>query len=171
MAKLNDVYILAGSNHEPEKNLQLGVKILGEYFNIVTVSPVYETLAVGGSADDPHYLNAAIFIETFVILEFLQRRLRQIEATCGRVRFDADGNKSKIVTLDLDILLFNHEVSQSIVAPLPHPDILNHAHAIIPLADIAPDFIHPVTKKKMKEIATHFQNKPGLKRRDDILPL
>lgn len=171
MAKLNHVYILAGSNHEAEKNLIAGVKSLGDYYNIVAVSPVYEKLAVGGSDDEPHYLNVALYIETFVILEFMRRRLRQIEAHTGRVRLDADGNKAKIVTLDLDILLFNAEISQSPVAPLPHPDILNYAHAIIPLADIAPDLEHPVTGKTLKTLAAAFQATPGLKRRDDIAPL
>lgn len=171
MAKLNHVYILAGSNHEAEKNLISGVKLLGEYYNIVTVSPVYETLAAGGSAEEPHYLNIALYIETFVILEFMRRRLRQIETSMGRVRFDADGNKAKVVTLDLDILLFNEEISQSPVAPLPHPDILKYAHASIPLADIAPDLQHPVTGKTLKTIAAAFRETPGLKRRDDIAPL
>lgn len=171
MAKLNHVYILAGSNHEPEKNLRAGIQLLGDYFNIVAVSPVYQTNAVGGTDDDPHYLNAAVYIETFVILDFLRRRLRQIETHAGRVRFDAEGNKSKIVILDLDILLFNNEVSQSIVAPLPHPDILKYAHAIVPLADIAPDFVHPTTGKKLKETALSFKDTPGLKQRDDIQPL
>lgn len=171
MAKLNHVYILAGSNHEPEQNLHKGIKLLGDYFNIITVSPIYETIAVGGSDDDPHYLNAAVYIETFVILDFVRRRIRQIETHAGRVRFDSEGNKSKIVTLDLDVLLFNNEVSHSIVAPLPHPDILKYPHAIIPLADIAPDLEHPVTGKTMKEIANLFKDTPGIKRREDIQPL
>jgi 2-amino-4-hydroxy-6-hydroxymethyldihydropteridine diphosphokinase len=166
--RLNNVYIAAGSNVEPEKNLPAGIRLLKTWFNVIAISPIYESEPVDGMPDEPRYLNAVIQIETYVFLDLFRKRLRMIEGRMGRVRYDRDGNESKLVTLDLDVLLFNNETSRSMFEPLPHPDITNHAHVAVPLADISPTKRHPVTGETFSEIAARFRDSSALKVRGDL---
>jgi 2-amino-4-hydroxy-6-hydroxymethyldihydropteridine diphosphokinase len=166
--RLNSVYIAAGSNAEPEKNLTAGIRLLKTWFNVIAVSPIYESEPVDGTPDEPHYLNAVIQLETYVFLDLLRKRLRMIEGRMGRVRVDRDGNKSKVVTLDMDVLLFNNETSRSMIEPLPHPDIVNYAYAALPLADLSPVKRHPITGETFTEIAARFRDAPTIKVRGDL---
>lgn len=169
--KLNRVYIAAGSNVEPEKNLPAGIHLLKTWFNVIAVSPLYESRPVDGGPDDPPFLNAVMYLETYVFLDLFRKRLRMIERRMGRVRYDAEGNKSKAVTFDLDVLLFNDEINRSVYEPLPHPAVLKYAHVVVPLADIAPDKRHPLTGETFAEIAARFRDTPGLRVRRDIQPV
>ncbi len=162
--RLNHVYILVGSNENPQRNIPLALGTLQQWFNIVAVSPIYESAAVGGSADEPPYWNVAIQIETYTILLLLLRKLRAIEHHLGRRRFDLEGERLKIVTVDLDLLLYNNEVNRSALEPLPHPDLLDHAYAAVPLADLAPHLPHPVTGELMSEIANRLRPTASLRR-------
>lgn len=167
--KLNRVYIGVASNVQPAINLVDGIRLMHTWFNIIAVSPVYESLPVGGSPDDPIYLNAVIYIETYTYLELLRKRLKGLERLMGRVRQETSEGLPQGVTLDLDILLFNNETDYSVITPLPHPDLTRYAHAAVPLADLAPDLRHPITGETLAVIAARFRDTPGLKRRDDVI--
>jgi 2-amino-4-hydroxy-6-hydroxymethyldihydropteridine diphosphokinase len=167
--KLNRVYIGIGSNIAAEENLTAGIQLMREWMNVLQISPVYESIPVGGAETDPRYLNVVIYVETYTYLDLLRKRLRGLEYKMGRVRGTNEGEKPKAVTLDLDVLLFNNEVDRSVVEPLPHPDIMNYAHASIPLADLAPDMQHPVTGETLDTIAKRFRDTPGFKRREDVV--
>jgi 2-amino-4-hydroxy-6-hydroxymethyldihydropteridine diphosphokinase len=163
-------YIGVGSNHEAETNLKKGIALLREKVTVIAVSPVYESALVSNSDSAP-YLNAAVAIETDIQPHELKSLLVEIENECGRVRFDAEGKKSKIVALDFDLLFYrdvvtSYEFNQK-TYHLPHDDILKYAHAAVPLADIAGDVIHPETKQTISELAKGFAHH-GLTRRDDI---
>jgi len=168
----NHVYILMGSNHRPAANLRLGVRALAEIGEVQAVSSVYQSPPAGADeSDGPHpdsYLNAAVLLVTSLNPEALKARLRAIEDRCGRERQDARGRKSRSVTLDLDIVLFNRDRLDIAGSPVPDPDILRHGHVAVPLAEIAPDFIHPETGTTLREIARQFLATPGLVRLPNI---
>jgi 2-amino-4-hydroxy-6-hydroxymethyldihydropteridine diphosphokinase len=162
--RLNHVYILIGSNIEPQRNVLRALEMLKHWFNVTAVSPIYESVAVGGDADAAPYWNMAVQIETYTILMLLRRKLRTIEHQLGRQRFDLEGERLKEVTVDLDILLYNNEVNRSVLEPLPHPDLLQRAYASVPLADLAPGLTHPVTGEPIQEIAARLREGAQIRR-------
>jgi 2-amino-4-hydroxy-6-hydroxymethyldihydropteridine diphosphokinase len=150
------MYIGVGSNHEVEANLKRGINLLRQKVIVTAISPVYKSAPVNESDTLP-YLNAAVAIETDMQPHEIKSLLVEIENKCGRVRIDAEGKKSKVVTLDFDLLLYGDSVTSyefnEKTYHLPHADILKYAHAAIPLADIAGEFVHPETKQTIFNIA------------------
>jgi len=158
-------YILLGSNIDKEWNLPAAVRLLRERCRVVAVSSVYETLPVGRT-DQPTFLNAAVLIETPLSPAALKWQvLRPIETQLGRVRTD-DPNAPR--TIDLDLVLFDDAVFELDGSPIPDPAILKHPHVTLPLAEIAPDYVHPVTGQTLAEIASRLADAPGISRRQDI---
>jgi 2-amino-4-hydroxy-6-hydroxymethyldihydropteridine diphosphokinase len=103
------------------------------------VSSYYETAPVGGPAGQGEYLNAAAEIETDLAPEELLRRLLEIERQLGRIRGEPNAPR----TLDLDLLLYG-DLNRSAPDPvLPHPRMHERRFVLVPLADIAPNAIHP----------------------------
>jgi 2-amino-4-hydroxy-6-hydroxymethyldihydropteridine diphosphokinase len=152
-------YIGLGSNHEAEANLKKGINLLGQKVTVTAVSTVYESAPVNNSDTAP-YLNAAVAIETQLQPHDIKSLLVEIENDCGRVRVDTDGKKSKVVTLDFDLLLYgdtvmSYEFNEK-TYHLPHDDILKYTHVAIPLADIAGEFVHPEMKQTIFSIATQL---------------
>lgn len=167
-----DVYIGVGSNHNAAANMRKGIHQLREKVRILRLSPVYESRAEE-TADAPNYWNAAVAIETALAPAALKAVLVQIEDACGRVRRDADGQKSKIVALDFDILLYedrtiSYDYDGKSYA-LPHPDIVKYAHTTVPLADITPDRVHPTSGQTIAVLASRLGDAAALKRLDNIV--
>lgn len=146
------VFVGLGSNIEPRENLRRAVALLRERSRLVALSPVYRTAPVG-RADRPPFLNAAVELDDPRDPgELKYRLLRPIEAELGRVR-TADRHAPRPIDLDLllvdDVVLDDPE--RGIV--LPDPEILHHLHVVLPLADIAPDFVHPTDGRTLAEVA------------------
>lgn len=168
------VFITLGSNIEPEKHLPAAVYLLADQpgVEVVAVSRVYRTAPINAEGEvDPEqadYLNAAVLIETTLPLMTLKKEiLRNIEARLGRVRTP---DKYAARTIDLDVALYGEEVlglvieepdgSREIV--FPDPQITRFAHVALPLADLDPEFEHPVTGETLAEIAARFKDSPGI---------
>jgi len=160
----NRAFVALGSNIEPETNLRSAVELLAEQVSLAGVSPVYETAPVG-KTDQANFLNAAVIVLTPLSMEALKTTVLQpIERQLGRVR-TADRNAPR--TIDLDIALFNYEVFDLGQRHIPDPDILDRPHVAIPLADLAPYYIHPETGDTLAEIAAGLST-AGISRRTDI---
>lgn len=145
---------MLGSNHEPEQNLRQAIQLLRESCDVLAVSSVYETAAQGGGTGT--YWNAAAKIATRAApTEFKLDVLRAIENTMGRNRATP-----AIVIIDLDIALWGSTPISYGDKPWHSPsvDILRHAFAAIPLAELAPDLIHPETGQPLAEIAAQFDH-------------
>jgi len=110
-------------------------------------SPVYETEPVGG-AGQPRYWNAVWSFATEMPAGALLKKLHEIEAQAGRQR----KAKNEARVLDLDILFYGKEVSEEQAIIVPHPRLHERAFVLVPFCDLAPDFVHPVLKKSMKDI-------------------
>jgi 2-amino-4-hydroxy-6-hydroxymethyldihydropteridine diphosphokinase len=168
----NCVYILLGSNIEKERNLPEAVRLLVSFDRVVAVSSVYETAPVG-LEDQPHFLNAAVQIETELpATEFRQQVLAEVERRLGRVR-TADKNAPR--TIDADLILFNDEVFDlDDTHHIPDPELLEFPHIAVPIAELAPDMPHPETGERLNFLAAKLavqpngDGQPALCRRTDI---
>lgn len=164
-ARLNRAYLSLGSNIDKERNIVRAVEMLAEAVDVVAVSSVYETAPVG-DPDQESFLNAAVVVETDDSPEELKREvLTSIENRLGRHR-TADKNAPR--TIDIDIVLFNDEVLRVGDRMLPDPEVFTQAHLAVPLADVAPDYRHPVTGKTLSEVAAGLIGEGGIVRRSDL---
>ena len=153
MTLSNTAYISLGSNIEPETNLQKAVKLLRERCTVLAHSGVYRT-APQGDPHQPDFLNMALKVSTSLTpQQFKMLIIADIEQALGRVR--DPNNKNAPRTIDLDIALWNDAVLDYSSPPrhIPDPDILHYAHATVPLAEIAPDYVHPETGQTLAEMA------------------
>ncbi|TLU97990.1 2-amino-4-hydroxy-6-hydroxymethyldihydropteridine diphosphokinase [Dyadobacter luticola] len=114
---------------------------------LVKESSVYET-APWGITDQPAFLNQVIEIETELAPEEVLRNILDIEHELGRVRYERWGAR----VIDIDLLYFNDLILDSARLTLPHPRISERRFTLIPLAEIAPNFINPFLKKNSSEM-------------------
>lgn len=173
---MNRVFILIGSNINKEHNVPTAVFQLAQHCRICAVSPVYETIPMG-FRDQPNFFNAAILLETpHDALTLKEQILVPIEQALQRVRTN---NINGARTIDLDIGLFNDEVFEygrpnGKMRRVPDKDLLRFPHAAAPIADIAPNMLHPETGETFRAIAdrltemTQEDGQPILWKRDDI---
>lgn len=126
---MNDVYLLLGSNIDPEKNIQLAIRALQEsdLLELVKISSTWLTKAVGSDADD--FLNLAVNIHTTCELDCLKQMvIGEIEKQLGRVRTE---DKYAPRTIDLDVIVYNNQVVDA--------DVFGLDHVILPMAELLPD--------------------------------
>lgn len=161
---MNTVFLSLGSNIDPDIYLPAGVNRLAALGEVVAVSSIYETLAVGDPTQ-PNFLNAAVILLTPLSADLLKQQLRAIELSLGRQR-SADLNAAR--TIDLDIAFFNHDILLVGKRHIPDPDILAQPYLAQPLAELAPDFIHPETGQTLSAIAAPFLHRTDIWRRDDM---
>jgi 2-amino-4-hydroxy-6-hydroxymethyldihydropteridine diphosphokinase len=153
------VYLGLGSNlGEREHNLELAIDFLSERIKIEKRSPVYDTAPVG-NPNQPRFLNMAIQVSTRLPAATLLFMAKGIEAKLGRVPIDSPR------PIDIDILFYGDQIintpPQLVV---PHPRLAERAFVLFPLADIAPDFVHPAKKKTVKQLLDEVKGK------EDVIP-
>lgn len=163
---MNDVYLTVGSNIDPTYHLKQAFILLKAVCSVIEASPVYETAPVGYVEQD-HFLNAAFHIQTEDDPETLKNRLLAIEAQLGRVR--DPNNKNAPRTIDLDIALWNQDIFEYGEKPwiVPDFDIVRFIHVARPLADLAPNYVHPEINELLSAIADKLPSE-GLMRRNDL---
>jgi len=136
-----------GSNLEPEKHLRAALAELRARFGAIVVSPVYRCKAVG--FDGPDFLNLAVAIDTDLSPQALNDWLHALEDRHGRRR---DVPRFSSRTLDIDIVLYDDLVMTGEGhLELPRPE-LKHAFVLKPLADIAPQAVHPLSRKAIAQL-------------------
>lgn len=156
---MNRVYLLLGSNIDKEANLPAAVRILDSLCRIVKLSSVYETVPMG-LKEQPNFFNMAALIETELDpCQIKEEIIQPIEVALKRER-EAEKNAPR--TIDVDIVLYNDEVFDYVpgngrVHHLPDPDIVRWAHVAVPLAELAPQKIHPETGQTLSEIAAQLE--------------
>jgi len=143
------VYLSLGSNlGNRERNLESALdKLAGSDFHIRRVSSVYETEPV--QATDPRwFLNLVVEAETDLFPMQLLWRVGKIEHELGRVRTTVNGPR----TIDIDILLYSRAVIHSPDLQVPHPRMSERRFVLAPLAELAPELRHPVSRKTVREL-------------------
>ena len=146
------VYLGLGSNKDPDRHIQKAIGALSETFGDVVVSPVYRSEAVGFSGDD--FLNAVVLVHTDMSVAEIKARLTAIEDQYGR---DRSLPKFSDRVLDIDLLLYDDWAGEFDGLGLPRDEITEYAHVLKPLADIAPDTIHPGSKQTYRALWDNFQ--------------
>lgn len=163
------VYLVVGSNLDPERNLKEALILLRGRFTVLQVSAVYQSPAFG-YAQQPDFLDIAVKIATPLLPVIVKEKIEQIEKKLGRDRAN-QATKHGPLPLDIDILLWSDGVFSYGTKPwrIPHESITQYAAVAIPLAEIAPDHIHPTEHVTIREIASRFGAGHGVQRRDDVV--
>ncbi len=114
---------------------------------VIAISSLYETAPMDHIDQDPFY-NAVVAVETSLAPADLLRRCQQIETRCGRIRTIAKGPR----TLDLDLLAYHPQIEHNGDPTLPHPAMAERPFVLVPLDEIAPDFLHPILNASPKQM-------------------
>ena len=161
---VNRAYLALGSNIEPERHLREAVKRLAQHGQVRALSTVWETAPVG-FADQPNFLNAVVLLATPLTAQALRAEaIPAVEAALGRAR---TGNKFGPRTIDIDLVLFNGEVLDLGRRHIPDPEIATRPYLAVPLAEIAPDYVHPETGQTLRAMAASLST-AGMVRRSDV---
>jgi 2-amino-4-hydroxy-6-hydroxymethyldihydropteridine diphosphokinase len=155
------IYISLGSNIDRERNTRSGIAALRKHFGPLELSSVFESEAVGFQGDA--FYNMVIGCDVSHDVHATQRLLAEIEDVHGR---DRSGPRFSSRTLDLDLLLYNDLVIDENGLRLPREEILKNAFVLRPLAEIAPDLIHPLAGRRYAEIWAAFD-----KSRETLVPV
>lgn len=163
---LHTVYLSLGSNIQPLDNLPAALTQLRHHFQVLQIAPVYETPPVGFQ-DQAYFLNTAVCLQADLTPIEVKFILGNIETQLKRIR--DPHNPSGPRTIDLDVVLWNEAQLEYGDKPwvIPDPDILRQIYIARPLADIAPNYVHPVTGQTLAQIAENLDTS-GIQRRDDI---
>jgi 2-amino-4-hydroxy-6-hydroxymethyldihydropteridine diphosphokinase len=148
---LTAVYVAAGSNVEPERNLARACQEIAHRWPDAVFSRAYRNQAVG--FDGPDFLNLVLGFHTREPIASVITRLRDIEVLCGRPR---NSPKWASRAMDLDVLLFGERVEKTADYTLPRPDLLKRPYMLGPMAEIAPDVMHPTANKTIGELWQEF---------------
>ena len=151
----NDVIIALGSNIERERHLPEAIRMLRRHRDIelVNVSRFFESPSVGGPEDAPDFYNAAALVCTHLDPVELRSELRDIEQALGRER-TADVNAPR--TIDLDIIYYNSSTADFDEWSIPDPAALKAPHVAVPIADVAPEWVHPETNQTAFDIVANI---------------
>jgi 2-amino-4-hydroxy-6-hydroxymethyldihydropteridine diphosphokinase len=134
-----EVFVGAGSNADPARSLARAVAELERRFGTIHCSRVYRSAAVSAAAAD--YLNIVVSLSTEADADSLQQALRAIETLAGRTR-----KGPAVCELDLDLLLYGASVDAR--RRLPRPGSFALPFVVGPLAELAPELVHPVTGER-----------------------
>lgn len=143
------VYLGLGSNVDAEKNLRLAAGELRRRFGDVRLSRTYRNAAVGFEGDD--FLNLVAAFDTAEPPLAIQQQIDEIHDLAGRQRA---GDKFSPRTLDVDLLLYGNEIIDEPPLHLPRPDVLEYVFVLGPLAELAPELVHPLSGRPIGE---HWQ--------------
>jgi 2-amino-4-hydroxy-6-hydroxymethyldihydropteridine diphosphokinase len=146
---MNEVYLSLGSNEGDRREmLRNAIEMLySSCGQIVKQSSLYET-AAWGLSEQPDFLNAAVLVQTELTPIEVLAATHAIEDALGRQRNIKWGQR----TLDIDLLLYNDEIINFPDLAIPHPSLQDRRFVLVPLAEIAPEYCHPVLKKTIKEL-------------------
>lgn len=141
-------YLGLGSNiGDRLQNLQAAINALEPDVHPVECSPVYET-PPWGFLDQPNFLNQVVKAETELSPGELLRYLKEIEKDLGRQDSFLNGPRK----IDLDIIFFDDAVIESPPITIPHPRMDDRGFVLLPLADLAPEFKHPVLDLSVQDM-------------------
>ena len=148
------VYLGLGTNlGDKEQNLRMSIKKIEERIgNVVSLSAFYATAPWGFSSENS-FLNAAVCVETTLLPLQVLEETQRIERELGRTEKSVNGLYADRL-IDIDLLLYDDRVMDAEGLILPHPLMTERRFVMEPLSEIAPDVVHPVLHKTMKELFT-----------------
>ena len=143
------VYLALGTNlGDRPANLKQAIAALTPQMEVKAKSQVYET-PPWGFEDQPKFLNQVIKANTYLDPEPLLKHLKRLEVALGRKESFPNGPR----LIDMDILFYDDLVLEKPSLVLPHPRLHERGFVLLPLLEIAPNLVHPVHKKSVREMA------------------
>ena len=143
------VYLALGTNlGDRLANLKQAIAALTPQLEVKVRSQVYET-PPWGFEDQPKFLNQVIKANTYLDPEPLLKHLKRLEVALGRKESFPNGPR----LIDLDILFYDDLVMDKPSIVIPHPRLQERGFVLLPLMEIAPNLVHPVSKKTVRELA------------------
>ncbi len=156
---MSGIYLLLGSNLGDSNAMleKARAMISMEIGGIITTSSLYATKA-WGAENQPDFLNQVVEVDSALSPEELLKKVNEIEKALGRVRKTKWGTRS----IDIDILYYQNEIVQTENLLVPHPQNQNRNFVLVPMVEIAPDFVHPIFKCSQKELLEKSPDKLGV---------
>ncbi|MDF3016584.1 MAG: 2-amino-4-hydroxy-6-hydroxymethyldihydropteridin epyrophosphokinae, partial [Thermomicrobiales bacterium] len=137
--------------------LRMAIKQLETLGRIAGVSSLYQTEPVG-YLEQPRFLNAVVALDTALAPDDLLLALLGIERNQGRMRSIPNAPR----TLDLDLLMVDNVIREKAELTLPHPRLHERAFVLVPLAEIAPELVHPGFEKTMPQLLRALADQSGV---------
>ena len=156
------VFVGLGSNlGEREPMIRLALEALSRLpgTRLVKASSLYDTEPVG-EVDQPNFLNAVAQLDTELTARQLLWNLLLIEKRLGRVRTQRWGPR----TIDLDLLLHGSLVLDEPELTVPHPELTARSFVLVPLVELDPLLVHPVTGETLLHHLSRLNTRPPVKR-------
>ncbi|PIQ77684.1 2-amino-4-hydroxy-6-hydroxymethyldihydropteridine diphosphokinase [Candidatus Peregrinibacteria bacterium CG11_big_fil_rev_8_21_14_0_20_46_8] len=145
------IILSLGSNlQNTEENLAQARKLLAKYLSIEEISQLYESEPIGVE-NHPWYLNQVVLGNTNLTAQQLLKVAKEIEQKMGR-DIHAPDSSTQMRPLDIDILFYNDECIEVTGLMVPHPRLHLRRFVLEPLAEIAPNFVHPKLQKTVREL-------------------
>ena len=142
------IYLALGTNlGDRSANLKQAIAALTPQMEVKAKSSVYET-PPWGFEDQPKFLNQVIKAKTYLDPEPLLKHLKRLEVALGRKESFLNGPR----LIDIDLLFYNNLVVDKPSLVIPHPRLHERGFVLLPLMDLAPDLVHPVKKKSVREM-------------------
>ena len=151
------VYLGLGSNMgDRQQNLDKTIDFLSQRLRMGKISSIYDTDPIG-NIEQPRFLNLVCQAYTRLAPTALLALAKAIESKLGRT-----GKSNAPRPIDIDILLYDEQIVESPDLIIPHPRMAERAFVLVPLAEIAPDLVHPVSGKTVKELLESVREKQGV---------
>jgi len=151
-------YLGLGSNlGNRQDNLDRALELLSQRFRVEKVSSVYDSEPVGNT-EQPHFLNLVCQVHTKLNPTELLTLVKGIESKLGRISSKPNTPRP----IDIDILFYGDQVIETSELVIPHPRLAERAFVLIPLDEIAPDLVHPVSGKTIKELLQEVTEVQGV---------
>jgi len=142
------VYLGLGSNlGDRNRSIRKAIELLSDRVHMEQVSSIYETDPVGYD-HQPRFLNAVCRVRTSLEPNEVLTLVKEIESTLGRETTFRNGPR----TIDIDILFHDDKVIDTTQMTVPHPRLEERPFVLVPLAELAPDLVHPISRKSITEL-------------------